>query len=73
MVLSNEKYWDRYQKGCLKRISDLSDKDYVSAKQSLSQKITELKIEYSKEKDAMSRKAILCLIEMLEGFKRRIR
>lgn len=71
-MLSKEKYWDRYQKGCLRRISDLSDKEYITAKQSLAQKITELKREYAKETDLFTRKAIGYLIEILEGFKRRI-
>jgi hypothetical protein len=47
--------------------------DYTRARQSLSQKITELKIEYRKEPNTMNKKAIGYLIETLEGFKRRIR
>jgi hypothetical protein len=73
LVLSKEKYWDKYQKDCLKRISDLSNKDYICARQSLSQKITELKKEYQREPDPMNKKAIGYLIDTLEGFKRRIR
>lgn len=73
MPISKESYWEKYQKGCLQRISDLSKMDYTRARQSLSQKITELKIEYRKEPNTMNKKAIGYLIETLEDFKRRIR
>jgi len=73
LPISKESYWEKYQKGCLQRISDLSSKDYTRARQSLSQKITELKIEYHKEPNTMNKKAIGYLIETLEGFKRRIK
>jgi hypothetical protein len=73
LVLSKEKYWNTYQKDCLKRISDLSTKEYSNARQSLGQKISQLKIEQSKETDKMRVRAIQTVIDTLEMFKKRIR
>lgn len=71
--LTKGAYWDRYQKDCLKKISDLQDKEYSSAKQSLEIKITQLKYERRNETDSIKIKALTDIIETLEMFKKRIR